>query len=423
MTQHSIRQGNLLTLLLVALTAIAIGLALAWLKFYTTFQGVEESFLIYQSRSLIERRWDDGNEELAAERLTEFPLAEVVNGKTFDFGVAEPGKLLQHTFELKNSGNAPLEVMLEGVTCKCLTMGLEKNKVVEVQPGDTLDIKLEWRSDSLTKNFKQYARIKTNDPENRRAQIELMVTGRIVSPVLASPERVSSELKSSAEQATFEFRVHAFESESIDPESFDIQGITFDRTSLESYLDFQWDRLSAEEVAKEPGAVAGYLVTGKVLPGAPKGVYIGKLSVETSSGHPVGLDMAVRVQAPIVIRPLKTKGNINYYPESQLIEFGIVEANEEAELRMLMMYNIDDPDLEITLPDEVAQPAGYVKAEIETVTRTAAGKMAKIRVWIPKDCPRAQFQGPTDDKMLKLTVKSNSKFAPEVVFPVSFAKQ
>lgn len=418
------RQGNVLLLLLLICAAAGIGIAMAWLKYRATFDGVEENFMVYQSRSVVGVYLDDGiaNDKMEAKALTEFPLAEVINGKTYDFGVAEPGKLLQHSFKIKNSGNLPLEIMLEGVTCKCLTMGLEKNKVTIVEPGDVFDIKLEWRSDSLTKNFQQFARIKTNDPDMQRSQIELKVSGRIVSPVLASPERVSCHLRTSAESKEFEFMVHGFESESIDPETFDLKNVTFSNTLITDYLEYRWDKLSEEEIAKEDGAVTGYKVTGTVKPGAPRGTYIGKLSVETTSGHPVGLDFAVKVEAPIEIRPINRKGNSNYYPESQIIDFGIVSPGEVTELSMMILYNIKDPDLKIFLDEPVVQPDGYIQAEIIKDQKTGIGRMIQLKVSIAEDCPKAQFTGPKEDNMLKLRVKSNSEFAEELVFFVSFAK-
>lgn len=422
MTYREQRRGNLTILLLTALSALVVGIALAWLKYQATFDGVDENFLVYQSRNMIERRYETGGEFLAGERLTEFPLAEIVNGQTFDFGVAEPGQLLQHTFVIKNSGNAPLEVMLEGVTCKCLTMGLEKNSIVEVAPDETFDIKLEWRSDSLTKNFQQYARIKTNDPENKRAKIELKVVGRIVSPVLASPERVSCHLRSSADSKTFEFNVHAFESDSVDPETFDLTKVEFSKPNISEYLDFAWEKLPAEELEKEKGSVAGYKVTGTVKPGAPQNVYIGKLNVETNTGHLVGLDLAVRVDAPIEIRPLKGDSGVTYYPESKMIDFGIVGQNQSPEFKMLMLYNINDPDLEVTVDGDGAEPAGFVKAEVEKVMKTGTGKVAHVRISIPADCPPARYTGPDEQNMVRVTIKSNSEFAPEVVFYVSIAK-
>lgn len=416
MRNQTNRSGNMLVLLAVGLAALGIGLILAYMQYQRTFDGVEENFLIYQSRDVVQRR---AAEAEAANQPQ--AIAEVVGGIEFDFGVAEPGNLLKHTFPIKNVGQGNLELKLEGVTCKCLTMGLDKDEVIVVKPGETFDVKLEWRSDSSTKNFQQFARIKTNDKE--QTQIKLKVTGRIVSPVAVSPDRVKCHVKEAAEGATFEFNVFAFPSDSIDADKFDLKSVVFNKPLLDNHLSFEWEKLTSDDLASEKGSIAGYKVTGTVAPGAPIGTYIGEIQAETTSEHLMALDLAVRVEAPVEVRHLKSTYGINYVPGSQTIDFGLVEEGKSAEYKMLLLYNIDDPDLEITLDDPALEPGGYVTAEVESQRKTGRGKIVQLKVTVPADCPRAQFTGPDEDNMLKLVVHSNSKLAPEMIFFVTFSKK
>ncbi len=82
-------------------------------------------------------------------------------GEEFDFGVMEPGTKGEHTFVVKNSGDAPMTLEVIGSTCKCTIGKLDKS---ELQPGEETNINLTWDDKSTSEQFGQ-----SSDSEIKRS--------------------------------------------------------------------------------------------------------------------------------------------------------------------------------------------------------------------------------------------------------------
>ena len=114
---------------------LGVGLALGWQEYARTTQGVTENFSVTQA---VDAGLVAASVNTEKEPPSTFPILEVIGGEVYNFGVSEPGVDLTHTFRVKNRGTAPLELRLQDVTCKCLTMGLGKDEVTTVPPGGEL---------------------------------------------------------------------------------------------------------------------------------------------------------------------------------------------------------------------------------------------------------------------------------------------
>lgn len=112
-----------------------------------------------------------------------FPKAEVVDSPEYNFGAMEANHTGKHTFQIVNRGDAPLELVKKGTTCKCTLSGMDKNRL---NKGETATVELEWTPPGVRRDFHQHALICTNDPKN--AIIELTVYGQVVPKVEVSSD-------------------------------------------------------------------------------------------------------------------------------------------------------------------------------------------------------------------------------------------
>jgi hypothetical protein len=86
------------------------------------------------------------------------------------FGAVKAGTPLTHTFEIKNGGDAPLEIKSVAPGCGCTTSDFDK----VIEPGKKGKITLEIKN---TEHYKgevsKTATVTTNDPEHQSFQLIL----------------------------------------------------------------------------------------------------------------------------------------------------------------------------------------------------------------------------------------------------------
>lgn len=105
-----------------------------------------------------------------------------LDSDTYDFGTLELGGRGSHEFTIRNVGDAPLRLIKGDTTCRCTLIELPQGRLA---PGAACAVRLEWEATEPTSVFRHGAVLLTNDP--RRRQIRLVVTGRVLSPLAASP--------------------------------------------------------------------------------------------------------------------------------------------------------------------------------------------------------------------------------------------
>jgi len=94
------------------------------------------------------------------------PVAIIVE-PVKDFEVAPQGKVLDATFEIRNAGEAPLEITDVRPACGCTVV--EYDKVVA--PGETAKIRAQVETDSFSGAIAKTIAVFTNDPENPKLQL------------------------------------------------------------------------------------------------------------------------------------------------------------------------------------------------------------------------------------------------------------
>lgn len=150
-----------------------------------------------------------GNRAIAADPRA-VPVA-VVDEPEFDFGILDAGTSARHAFVIRNAGKAPLSITAADTSCKCT---LSETSAEWIAPGATAEVTLTWNTGSSRKHYRQYAIVRTNDPNHK--EIELAVRGEIRTQLgfntgeLAAPA-VSPGSRAEAETIVFSQTLDAFE--------------------------------------------------------------------------------------------------------------------------------------------------------------------------------------------------------------------
>lgn len=170
------------------------------------------------------------------------PFPQVVIGETVHpFGRMEVGQTNQHTFELKNAGEADLVMTAGSSTCKCTTFGFgvdakTATKKAVVKPGETINVVIGWKSgEEANRSFRHGGSVYTNDPKN--TEIKYAVEGSIEVSFEMLPQVWTVGNVFSTEPTRFRgslaSKVHsAFEIESATSQSGKVK-ITWEPMSLE----------------------------------------------------------------------------------------------------------------------------------------------------------------------------------------------
>jgi hypothetical protein len=106
----------------------------------------------------------------------------VLDEETYDFGDLLVGGRGSHDFVIRNGGDAPLRLVKGDTTCRCTALDIAQGRL---QPGESCRVRLEWEATEPTPRFRHGAVLLTNDPLRR--QLRLVVTGRVLSALSASP--------------------------------------------------------------------------------------------------------------------------------------------------------------------------------------------------------------------------------------------
>jgi hypothetical protein len=210
----------------------------------------------------------------------------VVDSTRFDFGHMERGTQRDHTFRVTNGGQAMLKLALGDTSCKCTVSGLDKK---DLGPGQSAEVRLEWKADSLRADFRQTATIFTNDPDNSELRFEIL--GRVVESIAVRPEGLYFE-KIATETNNYEVRVVSGVFDRLEFTGFRCQ-----QGETASCFEVTWRPLTPEELAEQSLASlsprSGQLVQITIKPGLPVGAVHQRILLST------GLPAYPEVQVPI----------------------------------------------------------------------------------------------------------------------------
>lgn len=402
---------------------LVVGGLMGWMGYTKATSARPDFFSVMQATDVTR----DGtmaveNANIKNGQLPKYPVAEVIGVANHNFGVSQPGVMMEHTFVVLNRGEAPLEMKLQETTCKCLTMTLDKEVPVIVQPGAEYPITLQFKSDKATESFVQKAKIKTNDPHPSRNTLRLQVEGRVVSRTTIRPDTIGVPNLKSASSARFNFNLYTFAIDDSDPTTIQIEKIICDNPVLDEKIKFTWKPLSESDIQAEYQAVGGFQITGVVPEGMPMQNYSGFVIVKTNDGSEANVGISLTVTAPVTIRGINNAfGGVRFFEEAQYIDFGIVKAGQTSEMELLFNYRTDKKgELDFKVA-EVSHP-DLLEVEIKDIRRSPSAIVVRLRVAIRPDAPPSLLNGPKRNNMATVKIVTDSSEAPEVNLAISVSK-
>jgi hypothetical protein len=298
------------------------------------------------------------------------PKIEVVNGDTFDFGSMERFATMEHTFKIRNVGQAPLQMEARRTSCKCTFTHITDSTC---PPGESIEVTLEWTGKAAEgkPEFQQVAELGTNDPD--MPILRLRINGYVTENVRALPDELALGRVASNDGATAELRLFGFRSDTIDVEEFSWQN---EKTA--SYFDLSFEPLSAEEVSEEKGATCGLLAKVEVKPGMPLGPINQRLRVSLNVGKLADVNIPIRGE---VTSDILIASNRDYNSPKSLLHFGILRQGENAEAK-LDMYVRGEHRNNVEFSVGEMDPPGYFDVVIGEPVSLNNGKTIKRSVTI-----------------------------------------
>ena len=346
------------------------------------------------------------------------PRMIVVGDAEYDFGVMERDETRQHTFQLKNVGDAAANLKKGDTTCKCTLSELANN---EVAPGEMVDVTLEWKPNSFADSFRQSANIEVlNDPAN--PLIKLEVHGRVIQSVRPVPEMIVLNNMSASEsrQAT----VHVYYYREGD---FNLQFDRYKDPSLADHLEVNVEPLPPELVDEEPEARSGVRITLTALPGLPLGPLNQMIYFKSAIADLPEIEIPIFGSVTGDISVLASKSLYNN--DLRLLTLGGVSRAEGGVFHMQLV--VKGPlAKETKLSVGETDPAEVLQVEIDTENPSSVndGKVLlyPMTVTIPPDSrPVSRLGGKegTGSPYGKIVINTTHPQAEKVVLLVKFAVQ
>lgn len=245
----------------------------------------------------VRRPWRVGDFRPGATARIDGPVGEVDVGETVHaFGTVATGGSGTHDFVVRNRGKGPLTLRRGATSCTCTISGFEAADGEEsahekvVPPAGSTKVTLEWKGKGAGGPFRQQATIFTDD--SRRPEVVFVVEGTVVPTWKAVPEAVLLPRVSSAAGEHAEVRLFTFGSQ---PPV--VERLAVEHAQAGQFFSLAQSPLAAADVAAEPGATGGLLLTLTIRPGLPLGTL--RTSIDAVLRLPDEVAVSVPVEATV----------------------------------------------------------------------------------------------------------------------------
>jgi hypothetical protein len=286
----------------------------------------------------------------------------------YNFGAVYSGTVVKHTFQLKNTGTAPL--IISGVRTSCGCTAAQPTRS-HLPPGEESEIAVSFDTHSDRGPATRTITVFTNAPSHQ--QVQLTMRGDVRVQVDASPSLLIFDHVTRGTEQSHQVRL----TDEMPDRSFKVGSVT----NANAYIKVAATPLAGDK----PGA----LLTVTLLKTTPAGPISDLIKVNTSR---------VPVEIPVSGMVL---GDINVNPPQ--VSFGVVSHHASA-LRILRLTNSGDHPVSIT---GISSNNDSVTAGIEPVK---AGREYKITVALRPNTPDGVLRG-------MLAIKTSDPHQQELQVP------
>lgn len=342
------------------------------------------------------------------------PFPKAVVGETeYKFGKMLLGTTKTYAFEIKNRGEDVLKLKKGPATCKCTLSDLPKDQILELDPGKSMKVTLEWTPKGTDEAFSQSAAVWTNDPERR--EISFRVSGAVKNDVEFSPaEAINAGPVVENEGADAVLAITTSYYEHLPKPTVSIDSDQVEATVSSLSNDDSAIALDFLDPAGETSQV-GYRITFHVKPTVPVGRFRTIATVKMNS-HEVHLERKVTIEAhrsgPIEL--IAQPGTV-LYTGANLIDMGAFSSadGKRAELVLMIKRPDDGSPVEIT---DVLPSVSLIKASAtpdEMLNKQIGNKKSvfRVSVEIPPGTVPLDFSRRDAARIL---LKTTSPVVPEI---------
>jgi hypothetical protein len=275
----------------------------------------------------------------------------VAQSPLFDFGSALEGKMVEHTFTIKNTGEGYLDIRGVKTSCGCTTGNPSK---MHVAPGDSTDIAVAFDTHFQKGHQVRTITAFTNDPNN--PQVAMTMQGVVKKQVEASPAEIAFGTVKRGTEDTKELVVN-----DLNPRGpFQVGPVSNSNSAIKVVQD------------KRPDGKPGALLKVSLLKTMPVGPFDDTIKI-TTNRVPLQVDVFGTVT-----------GDLNVDPAQ--VSFGIVPHGEDI-VRIFKLSNQGPHPVKVL---DVASSSPSVAASAEPVT---PGKEYKVTVTLRRGTPEGQLRG------------------------------
>ncbi len=321
-----------------------------------------------------------------------FPKAVTVGSLIHNFGTMEQHQEGEHTFTIRNEGQAPLEMVArkEDHSCQCTIGTLGQNGL---KPGEETTITLKWGIKNPNTLFQHHATVRTNDPKKQTLtfRVEGLVGRRLVlkpgpeillgALVEGQPTKtkmtIHSEVLDSFELTMLEPSMpNLMEVKSRQLTAAEITELTLpdpaeaerrkhmieaakssanvakpnSGTPADPHKDHDHEKVHVQEPSslegKTPDAKFGYEIEVIFLPGFPIGTFHESLTIRTNVEQMPEMRVAIHGYRSGPIQILPTAG-VSWSAQESLLNWGRFPAAQGKKVRLMVFVKKSDQEFKI----------------------------------------------------------------------------
>ncbi len=337
----------------------------------------------------------------------------LVDLKFHDFGAVEDDSTIAHDFRFTNMGDAPLTI--EGGTTTCSRCTIAKVERPVLEPGESCNVRVEYRPTHSQPTFRQHATVRTNDPEQEI--VELTIRGIVTRAYDVEPQYLVVSRISSKETKTSEIRVYDFLTDDAGVEKCE-----FLVQDTAKYFEAKTESIPKNELSRR-NVRSGCRVLVTIKPGLPVGPIRQTIRLT--------LNVAERAQAPVVDVPIE--GTVDsdvsivgrgWNSSVSRLMIGAVDGNQGGKANLYVMVrgpNRDDTTITVgkTTPSWLKVTLGEPR-NLETGKESGITQIP-LTIEIPPGSPAVNYMGAEGRDYARIYLKTTNPDAPRIRLDVQFA--
>lgn len=399
-------------LTLVVTLFILLGASLGIAHTWTQFSGIEERLEL--PAALVGENDGASTAVKPSQQSADtdgVPRAVVVGESRIDFGIMTRESSNNHSFVIRNVGDADLLVEKQNVSCGlCVHTTFTS---ATVRPGEEISIPVTLQARKPGPALNENLEVRTND--DAREVIRFDLIAYISEAAGASVTELALGTISTDEGGTANFRVFGFVDEPLEIVDCKLR----DRDNRD-YFEWQIADVAQEAVkAEQEHAVFGKEINLTIKPGLPVGPVHQEFTIVARAGKLVTIKVPMSGR---VTGNLSLMGGSTFNEDHSLLSLGRILSGNGTSAKLTLMVKGEHRD-EVEVKVGECSPAEYLDVTVgqRKPIRDGEAYLYPITVTVPPNLPTANHLGGVGASYGKIVLQTTHPTAKEVTLYVKFA--